>query len=133
MLSPLTGARALGPRRIALSMTAHHPGRFRYPIRNATQHRPCILCTPATSLQGIRGFWAGTGPSVIRVGLGAGLHFVLLEQVCVGGGKGGKGAMVSASGCGHGFGCACRARGDTRVGLAPLGSAVWLDGYGARW
>ncbi|KAG2430125.1 hypothetical protein HXX76_010224 [Chlamydomonas incerta] len=31
--------------------------------------------------QGVRGFWAGTGPSVIRVGLGAGLHFVLLEQI----------------------------------------------------
>ncbi|KAG2447851.1 hypothetical protein HYH02_007307 [Chlamydomonas schloesseri] len=31
--------------------------------------------------QGLRGFWAGTGPSVIRVGLGAGLHFVLLEQI----------------------------------------------------
>ncbi|GIL85851.1 hypothetical protein Vretifemale_14374 [Volvox reticuliferus] len=31
--------------------------------------------------QGFRGFWAGTGPSVIRVGLGAGMHFVLLEQI----------------------------------------------------
>ncbi|KXZ42171.1 hypothetical protein GPECTOR_191g303 [Gonium pectorale] len=31
--------------------------------------------------QGLRGFWAGTGPSVIRVGLGAGMHFVLLEQI----------------------------------------------------
>ncbi|GLI71715.1 hypothetical protein VaNZ11_017013 [Volvox africanus] len=33
------------------------------------------------SEQGLRGFWAGTGPSVIRVGLGAGMHFVLLEQI----------------------------------------------------
>ncbi|GLC76917.1 hypothetical protein PLESTF_001855300 [Pleodorina starrii] len=33
------------------------------------------------SEQGVRGFWAGTGPSVIRVGLGAGMHFVLLEQI----------------------------------------------------
>ncbi|GFR44914.1 hypothetical protein Agub_g5998, partial [Astrephomene gubernaculifera] len=33
------------------------------------------------SEQGVRGLWAGTGPSVLRVGLGAGLHFVLLEQI----------------------------------------------------
>lgn len=30
---------------------------------------------------GIRGLWQGTGPSVLRVGAGAGVHFVLLEQV----------------------------------------------------
>ncbi len=29
---------------------------------------------------GVRALWQGTGPSVLRVGLGAGLHFVLLEQ-----------------------------------------------------
>jgi hypothetical protein len=30
---------------------------------------------------GIRGLWQGTGPSVLRVGLGAALQFVVLEQV----------------------------------------------------
>ncbi len=30
---------------------------------------------------GVQGLWLGTGPSVIRVGAGAGLHFVLLEQL----------------------------------------------------
>ena len=29
---------------------------------------------------GVRGFWLGTGPSVIRVGLGVGLNMVLLEN-----------------------------------------------------
>lgn len=30
---------------------------------------------------GVRGLWQGTGPSVIRVGLGAALQFVVLEHV----------------------------------------------------
>lgn len=35
-------------------------------------------------LQGVRGLWRGTGPTCIRVGLGAGLYFLMLDRVMAG-------------------------------------------------
>lgn len=54
----------------------------------ALARRPAMQ--PGLPGQGLRGLWSGTGPSVIRVGLGAGMHFVLLEQVRVGWGAEGS-------------------------------------------
>lgn len=34
-----------------------------------------------TRKQGILGLWSGTGPTCIRIGLGAGIYFMLLDQL----------------------------------------------------
>lgn len=54
-------------------------------------------------VKGVRGLWQGTQPSVLRVGLGAGLHFVLLEQMKSGlltlqAAGGGSNTQLSAAG-----------------------------------
>ena len=41
------------------------------------------------SESGLLGLWKGVQPSVIRVGLGAGIHFVMLEQM--------KGLLISTA------------------------------------
>lgn len=43
---------------------------------------PCPLSSPCLHLQGgVRTLWKGTQPTVIRLGLGAGLHFFFLETI----------------------------------------------------
>lgn len=54
---------------------------------------------------GVAGLWRGTGPTCIRVGLGAGVYFSLLDQILsilrssqpIGGGQGSREGQLSAS------------------------------------
>lgn len=59
---------------------------------------------------GIAGLWKGTQPSVLRVGLGAAVHFVVLEHM--------KGALLHLSACKD------KSSSNEKPVLSPLGAAV---------